>query len=328
MYTNINRKKAAIFLAPVVLLLVISLGALGVQDNECSVQEEECCLYQEKPECPARYSSFNPSKNEYSPGEIVELTLSGLTDKYLIEEIKIEKLIGRDEGVVYTEVINQSVPVDTTEWTWRWNQVGSDGDQVANGRYYALVETDCCGIFRTNFKVQPKVRRPVCSCNCCGGWSTNLNTDHKHYETGEEVGVDFSNCRDCDIVFEKLYVKRADRCCGKGEIVYSQEFEMGYQPGKSWSWIWDQRNMSGNFVEPGRYAVMIETECCGKLSANFTVYEKRDRCKTSCCSSSFNDCGRRDRCSSSCCSSGFLFFGFCGSNRCGCRSSRTCNTCS
>ncbi|MCF7876655.1 hypothetical protein K9M06_06330, partial [Candidatus Bipolaricaulota bacterium] len=98
-----NWKKFALFVFPLVFLFVFSLGAFGIQD-------EECYLYQQKSECRARYSSFNPSQDNYSPGETVKLTLAGLTEEYLIEEIKVEKLIGRDKGVVYTEVINQPVP--------------------------------------------------------------------------------------------------------------------------------------------------------------------------------------------------------------------------
>ncbi|MCF7890216.1 hypothetical protein K9M78_03250 [Candidatus Bipolaricaulota bacterium] len=280
-----NWKKFALFVFPLVFLFVFSLGAFGIQD-------EECYLYQEKPECPARYSSFNPSQDTYSPGETVKLTLSGLTEEYLIEEIKVEKLIGRDKGVVYTEVINQPVPVETTEWTWTWNQIGSHGEQVATGRYFALVETDCCGIFRTNFKVLRQVR-PVCPCNCCGGWSMDLDTGCSRYETGEEVIVNFSNCSGCDIIFKRIYIERRDRCCGEDEVVYSQEFGDGFEPGKGWSWSWNQRNISGNFVEPGRYTVKVETDCCGTLKTGFTVYETGDRCQTSCCGA------------------GFMFFGSC-----------------
>ncbi len=122
----------------------------------------------------------------------------------MIEEIKIEKSIGRDEGVVYTEVIDQLVSLDTTEWSWSWNQHNNDGEQVRTGRYFALLETECCGIFRTNFKIlyQPK---PRCSCNCCGSWSTRLDTGCSRYEVGEKVMVNYSNCQGCDIAFERLY---------------------------------------------------------------------------------------------------------------------------
>ncbi|MBS3791732.1 MAG: hypothetical protein V5A77_00020 [Candidatus Bipolaricaulota bacterium] len=295
MFTGLNSKKIALLVAPLVLLFVFSLGASGVQD-------EECCLYQEKPECPDRYSSFNPSQDTYSPGETVKLTLSGLTEEHLIEEIKIEKLLGKDEGVVYTEVIDQQVPVDQTEWTWSWNQIGSHGEQVANGRYFALVETYCCGIYRTNFKVLPQVR-PVCSCNCCGRWSTKLDTGCSRYETGEEVMVNFSNCRDCDINFRRLYIERSDRCCGGNEIVFSHHFEGGFDPGRNWSWGWNQLDADGNVVEPGRYTVVVETECCGTLKAGFTVYESRDCCQSSCCGSGFLFFGScRTSCSSGACS--------------------------
>jgi len=318
-----NNKRLIISVVSLVLVLGFSLGGFAVENDDC-------CLYDEKPDCPSRYSSFYPSENTYSPGETVHLTLSGLADNYRIEEIRIEKLIGKGEGLVYSEVINQDIMPDQREWSWSWNQVASNGEQVPNGRYFALVETYCCGIYRTNFKIiyQPKFR---CSCNCCGNWSTRLDTGCSRYESGEEVMVNFSNCRGCDIVFEKLYVERSDRCCGDDEIVYSYEFEAGYEPGRNWSWGWDQRDSSGNLVEPGRYTVTIETECCGRLDTSFTVYESRDCCRSSCCRtsrcrSSCNVCSSR----SSCCGSGLLFFGFLGSCSSSCSSScsyNTCNTC-
>ncbi|MFB6215817.1 MAG: hypothetical protein ABEJ72_02455, partial [Candidatus Aenigmatarchaeota archaeon] len=110
------------------------------------------------------------------------------------------------------------------------------------------------------------------------------------------VTVNFSNCRDCDINFKKLYIERRDRCCGDNEIVFSRKFEGRFDPGKDWSWSWDQSDASGNLVKPGRYTVAVETDCCGTLKAGFTVYESGDRCR------------------SSCCGSGFLFLGSCGSS--------------
>ena len=310
MFINNNWKKFLLSVFTLALVLGFSLGGFGVENDDC-------CLYDVKPDCPSRYTSFNPSENTYSPGETVHLTLSGLADNYRIEEIRIEKLIGRGEGVVYSEVINQDIPPDQREWTWSWNQIGNNGEQVVTGRYFALVETYCCGIYRTSFKIlyKPKVR---CSCNCCGNWSTRLDTGCSRYEVGEKVMVNYSNCQDCDTVFERIVVEKSDRCCGRGEVVYSQEFEGGYDPGRNWSWSWDQRNTYGDFVEPGSYTVKIETECCGTLETSFTVYQSRDRC-TSC---SRTSCSR-----SSCCGSGLLFFGFLGSCNSSCSNSCSYNSC-
>jgi hypothetical protein len=324
MFISNNWKKIVLSVFTLALALGLSMGVFGVEN-------EDCCLYDEKPVCPSRYSSFNPSEDTYSPGETVHLTLSGLAGEHRIEEIKIEKLIGKGEGVVYSEVINQDISSDQNEWSWSWNQVGNNGELVPTGRYFALVETYCCGIFRTNFKVlyQPK---PRCPCNCCGNWSTRLDTGCSRYEVREEVMVNYSNCQGCETVFERIYIERGG-CCGDSEIVYSQEFEDGFSPGRNWSWGWDQRNSYGDFVEPGNYSVNIETECCGTLETSFTVYQSRDRC-TSCCNRTSRCRSSRSVCSSrsSCCGSGLLFFGFLGSCNSSCSRSRscsynTCNTC-
>lgn len=284
---------------PVVLfsILLVSFGAVSV------TEEEECCLYEEEPDCPERYSSLNPSEDTYSPGETVEITLSGLNGEYLMEEMEIRK-VGTDREVVYTEVMNATVSEDETEWTWQWNQVGNSGEQVDTDHYFALIETDCCGIYRTDFRIQRQVE-PVCctrtkTCSCGIGWSTSLEAACSRYEVGESVDFTFSNCNNCEVTFQNLEIKRSDGCCGDMETVYYREFEEGYQPGQSWNWTWDQVGDHGENVQPGRYVMFIDTECCDDLRTEFRIYEKRDRCET------------RDRCT---CSGGlFSLFSCCGCN--------------
>ncbi|MCF7876624.1 hypothetical protein K9M06_06165 [Candidatus Bipolaricaulota bacterium] len=264
-------------------ILILALLLLAFSVVASGAQEEDCCLYMEKPDCPPRYTSFNPSEDTYGLGETITLALSGLDDEYKMEEIKIQK-VGSSKEVVYTEVINQDVSKDMSEWQWQWNQKGDSGEQVDTGHYFALLETQCCGIYRTDFRVQYEVRAPRCSC-CCGGFYTRLDTTCNRYETGENITVSFSNCGDCNLKFEKLYVKKNDRCCG-GEIVFSREFTEDFAPGRDWNWVWDQQNNNGQMVEPGRYTVTIETQCCGSLSTTFFVNEAR-----SCCQSSSSCCG-------------------------------------
>ncbi|MFP4136698.1 MAG: hypothetical protein ACLFN7_06550 [Candidatus Acetothermia bacterium] len=260
------------------VLLVFSGVLAGAQE------EEECCLYMEEPDCPERYSSLNPSEDVYSPGDTVEIELSGLNDEYLMEEIEIRK-VGSDREVVYTEVVNASVSEDENSWTWQWNQVGNSGEQVDTDHYFALLETECCGIYRTDFRIQRQVK-PVCctrttKCNCRIGWNARLDSACSRYETGEGVDFTFSNCNNCDVTFESLEIKRSSRCCGGTETVYQREFQDGYNPGQSWSWNWDQRDASGELVQPGRYTLVINTECCSSLRTEFMINERRDRCSCS-----------------------------------------------
>lgn len=278
MYRYTSRKRLTLFLVVFSVLLISTGGVFGVQD-------EECCLNMEKPDCPARYTSLNPSKEIYSPGETVQITLYGLQDEYLMEEIEIQK-VGAEREVVYTEVINDSVPVDVSEWTWEWDQVGNSGEQVDNYRYFALLETQCCGIYRTSFRIQRQVK-PRCSCNCCGTWSTRLSTPCNRYWTGENVTFNFSNCKNCDVTFEGVYIKKSSSCCGGTETVFSHEFSDGFNPGRSWSWDWEQRNNNGAQVGPGRYTMVIDTKCCGYLRTGFTIYERRDTCRSNCCGGLF-----------------------------------------
>lgn len=279
MYRYTSRNMLTLFLVVLSVLLISSGGVFGVQD-------EECCLYTEKPDCPARYTSLNPSKEIYSPGETVQITLSGLQDEYLMEEIEIQK-VGSEREVVYTEVINEPVPVDVSEWTWEWDQIGNSGEQVNNSRYFALLETQCCGIYRTSFKIQRQVK-PRCSCNCCGAWSTRLSTPCNRYRAGENVTFNFSNCRNCDVTFEGVYIKKASSCCGGTETVFSHEFSDDFNPGRSWNWNWDQRNNNDALVGPGRYTMVIDTKCCGYLRTSFTIYERRDcGCQSNCCGGLF-----------------------------------------
>ncbi|MEF8726471.1 MAG: hypothetical protein V5A83_05995 [Candidatus Bipolaricaulota bacterium] len=288
MYKRMSGKSLTLFLVLFSVLLISAGGVFGVQN-------EECCLYMEKPDCPARYTSLNQSQEIYSPGETVKITLSGLKDEYLMEEIEIQK-VGAEREVVYTEVINEPVPGDVSEWSWEWNQIGNSGEQVDNHRYFALLETQCCGIYRTDFIIQRQVR-PRCSCNCCGAWSTRLSTPCNRYESGENVAFNFSNCSNCDVTFERVYIiKKTSSCCGGTETVFSHEFSDGFDPGKSWSWNWGQVGNDGNLVGPGRYTMVIDVECCSSLKTSFTIYERRD-----CCS-------RSDCCQSNCCGGLFSFF--------------------
>jgi len=282
MYRHMSRKSLTLFLVVFSVLLISAGGVFGVQD-------EECCLYMEKPDCPARYTSLNPSQKIYSPGETVKITLSGLKDEYLMEEMEIRK-VGTGRESVYTEVIDVPVSKDTYKWTWEWNQKGSTGEQIDTGHYFALLETQCCGIYRTDFRIQKQVR-PRCSCNCCGTWSTRLSTPCNRYWTGENVTFNFSNCRNCDVTFEGVYIQKSSSCCGGTETVFSHEFSDGFDPGRSWSWNWDQRNNNDALVGPGRYTMVIDVECCGSLKTSFTIYERRDCCsRSNCCQSSRSNC--------------------------------------
>lgn len=296
MFRFMSRKRLTLFLVVFSVLLIYAGGVFGVQD-------EDCCLYMEEPDCPARYTSLNPSQEIYSPGETVKITLSGLKDKYLMEEMEIRK-VGTNRESVYTEVIEVPVSKDTSEWTWEWNQKGSTGEQIDTGHYFALLETECCGIYRTDFRIQKQVRR-VCSCHCCcSSWSTRLSTPCNRYESGDNVAFNFSNCSDCDTTFERVYIKKTSSCCGGTETVFNHEFSDGFNPGRSWSWNWDQVDNDGNLVGPGRYTMVIDVECCDSLKTSFTIYERRDCCsRSSCCQSSRSNC-----CRSNCCGGLFSLF--------------------
>jgi len=258
-------------------LLLVLVGSLA------GAKDQDCCLYDKKPDCPERYSSLNPSKNIYSPGETVKITLSGLNDEYTMEEIEIRK-VGTDREVVYTEVINADVSSDVSEWTWQWNQIGNSGDQVDTDHYFALLETYCCGIYRTDFRIQRQVK--PCTCRprrtCCMGWSARLDTPCNRYKVGESVALTFSNCNDCKVQFNSLAIKKSSRCCGGSETVYYREFDGGYRPGQSWSWNWDALGDDGKPVDPGYYTVVIDTECCRDLKTSFRIYEQCD-CSGCCC---------------------------------------------
>ncbi len=296
MLANTGKKKLTLSIVLILFLLIFSTIASGVE-------REECCLYMEKPDCPSRYTSFNPSQDTYSPGETVEIVLSGLNDHYKMERIEIEE-VGASREVVYTEELNQDVSKDASQWKWSWDQIGNSGKRVGTDHYFALLETQCCGIYRTDFRIQRQVRvRPVCGCSCCGGLFSgmDLDTGSRRYKSGEDVSFVFSNCGDCSIVFESLSIKRiSSTCCGSSEVVFSREFQDGFEPGQDWSWSWDQRGNQDDLVEPGRYAMTIETKCCSALRTVFTVYETRD-CQCRSC----NTCGF-----------GLLSLFSCGSNDC------------
>lgn len=258
-------------------LLLVLVGSLA------GAKDQDCCLYDEKPDCPERYSSLNPSKNIYSPGETVKITLSGLNDEYTMEEIEIRK-VGTDREVVYTEVINADVSSEASEWTWQWNQIGNSGEQVDTDHYFALLETYCCGIYRTDFRIQRQVKPFTCrsSRTCCTTWSTRLDTTCNRYKTGESIDFTFSNCSDCKVQFNSLAIKKSSRCCGGSETVYYREFDGGYHPGQSWSWSWDGRGTEGKSLGPGYYTMVIDTESCRDLKTSFRIYEQCD-C-SGCCS--------------------------------------------
>lgn len=258
-------------------LLLVLVGSLA------GAKDQDCCLYDEKPDCPERYSSLNPSKDIYSPGETVKITLSGLNDEYTMEEIEIRK-VGTDREVVYTEVINAEASSDVSEWTWQWNQIGNSGEQVDTDHYFALLETYCCGIYRTDFRIQRQVK--PCTCRprrtCCMGWSTRLDTPCNRYKTGESVAFTFSNCNDCEIQFNSLAIMKSSRCCSGSETVYYREFDGGYHPGQSWSWSWDALGDDGKPADPGYYTMVIDTECCSDLKTSFRIYEPSS-CSSNCC---------------------------------------------
>jgi len=305
---SLKRSGSGIVIISLLLLLSFSLAVFGAA-------EEECCIYMEKPDCPPRYTSFRPSTDIYDEGETVKLTLYGLNDEYKMERIEIEGVGPRGE-VVYSEEINQNITPAVSKWSWSWNQIGSSGEQVETGHYFAILETQCCGYYRTDFRIQRKVRIPRCSC-CCGSYYMDLDTTCNRYSPGEDITVSFSNCNGCGLVFERLYVEREERCCGS-EVVFSREFTDGFQPGRDWSWIWSQQNNSGNQVGPGQYTVYIETRCCGTLSTSFNIYE-RSCCQRTCCRSSY--CCERRSCynrGSRCCGYGFwpFFLGSCCNNCC------------
>ncbi len=251
-------------------LLLVLVGSLA------GAKDQNCCLYEEKPDCPERYSSLNPSKDIYSPGETVKITLSGLIDEHRMEEIEIRK-VGTDREVVYTEVINADVSSDASEWTWQWNQVGNSGEQVDTDHYFALLETYCCGIYRTDFRIQRQVKPFTCrsSRTCCTSWSMRLDTTCNRYKTGESIDFTFSNCNDCQVQFNSLAIKKSSGCCGGSETVYYREFDEGYDPGQSWSWSWNGRGNEGQSVGPGYYTMVIDTGSCSDLKTSFRIYEPR-----------------------------------------------------
>ena len=135
-----------------------------------------------------------------------------------------------------------------------------------------------------------------CCCTCC---HTNFYTNSSRYNIGENVIINFSYRGDCDITFDRLYVtkKSSGWCCEDPEIVFSIDFEEGFEAPKTWNWTWSQINNRGNQVEPGQYTITIATDDCNKLKASFRIYERKDCC----------NCCERSRCG--CC--GFFPFLFC-----------------
>ncbi len=261
-------KKSIYLLVMVFGLVVLTAGLSYASDNS------SCCLTMRPGYCPSRYDSFVANQDIYHRGEPVVLTLNDLQDEYLIEEITIEE-VGIEGEVVFHEVVNESVPKDSTTWTYEWDQKGNDGELVDYDHYYAIVQTQCCQNYRTHFRLQKDVKPYTCCTTCCcGKWAARLFSHSDKYLVGDLVQFDFTNPKKGNFVFDTLTVKRNGGCCGS-ETVFSYTFPEGAQAGYSWSWDWNQTDNAGNQVGTGYYTLIIRTEDCGYFSTNFRIYEQR-----------------------------------------------------
>ncbi|MFW6012935.1 MAG: fibronectin type III domain-containing protein [Candidatus Bipolaricaulota bacterium] len=107
--------------------------------------------------CPVRYESLSTDKRVYEKGETVTLKLSNLESfAYLIEEVEIyyKKTAGGDPRVIYIEERLGEIPATASSWEWEWDQTLSDGEQAPEGYYYIRLKTNCCGYYRTYFRIQ------------------------------------------------------------------------------------------------------------------------------------------------------------------------------
>lgn len=266
-------KKVIVPLMITLLLVLISGVSYATQNSD-----EECCLYMKPGYCPPRYTSFTADKDIYERSDLVTLTLWDLQEDYLIEELTIKEVLTGD--VVFHTMIDEPVPVDVTEWTYQWDQIGNSGSKVDYGHYFALVETRCCGIYRTNFRTQFKPKPCPC-CTCCGKRFAKVFSHSSKYLVGDPVNFTFTNPKEGCFIFDRLAIKRCSGCCGC-KTVYSYVFPDGTKPGPKWSWTWDQTDKSGNHISTGTYSLVIETENCGQFSTKFEIYQRRT-CGCGCC---------------------------------------------
>lgn len=121
----------------------------------------------------------------------------------------------------------------------------------------------------------------------CVSRYASLDTDMSVYEVGEKVEIIFSNPKDCDFEFNRIYIQQLQSSRGGMpiiETIFALEDPQMIEPGTRWTWSWNQRDSGGNQVSLGRFMVIIETRCSETYRALFRVVQVcRPICPTECC---------------------------------------------
>lgn len=120
----------------------------------------------------------------------------------------------------------------------------------------------------------------------CLSYCGDLSTDKYTYEQGETAKFIFSNQGNYDFTLERIYVLNLQSFTGGTsavETVYEHTFSDPISPGASWSWEWNQKDMSDNQVQNGRFMGVVETRYCGSYRTSFRIVPKPPKKCQSCC---------------------------------------------
>lgn len=120
----------------------------------------------------------------------------------------------------------------------------------------------------------------------CLSYCGDLDTDKYIYEQGEAVEFTFLNPKNYDFIMEGIYVLRLQSFTGGTSIVdavYERTFSDPISPGTRWSWKWNQKDISGNRVQAGRFMGVIKTRYCGSYRVSFRIVPKPPKKCDPCC---------------------------------------------
>lgn len=145
---KVSEWRIAVFCMLVVVLIIIPLGGVTQASSQCGCR---IC-------CSNHPATLKTDENIYQYGGDVTFTFSNPEDyEFVFERIYIQRHYSYSIVVPVVETVYEndftSTIIPGTSWSWTWNQTDNWGNQVKPGRYSLIIETRCCGIFETSFRI-------------------------------------------------------------------------------------------------------------------------------------------------------------------------------